>query len=64
MRRRITILMATAVVTSTVFAGPAQAAVGKKCNRSGDQADAHEVRCCIKKADTKQEERRCIQQHV
>jgi hypothetical protein len=62
MRRRGAILIATAFLALTVFAGPASAGNAKKCDKR--QTEGHEIKCCIKRGDSPQEEKKCINRDV
>lgn len=63
MKGRILCLIAAALLASTVFAVPAYAGNAKQCDRSGNNADSKEARCCLKQGDTKQAELKCIKRN-
>jgi hypothetical protein len=65
-KRKITLLVATIAVATTMVAAPAGAAVNvagnaRECNeRPGGPGFDKEDRCCVKKADTAKERKKCV----
>jgi hypothetical protein len=57
MRRKMTLMIATAIVVSAIGAGPAYAGTAQQCQRADDNQS---VGCCYKKSDTKRELNKCL----